>query len=151
MEPGSDDPLARFLVAQQGVYRQALAELARGAKESHWMWFIFPQIAGLGTSATSRFYAIRSKTEARAYLAHPVLGARLIECTAAVLAHPERAAVTMFGPVDAAKLMSSMTLFEAAAMGSESRNAFERCLTTFFSGVRDGATLKLLAPQDGAA
>jgi uncharacterized protein (DUF1810 family) len=134
--------LARFVAAQQPVYDQALAELRRGQKESHWMWFVFPQVAGLGQSATSIHYAIGSLEEARAYLHHPLLGARLAECTDAVLAHAGTPAERIFGSVDAAKFRSSMTLFEAAAGGGGGR--FAEALGVFFNGERDAATLRLL-------
>jgi uncharacterized protein (DUF1810 family) len=133
--------LARFIEAQEGIYGQALAELRHGRKQSHWMWFVFPQIAGLGTSPTARRYAIASADEARAFLAHPLLGARLRECTAAILVHRERGAEAIFGPVDAMKLRSSMTLFEAVA---DDPALFAAALAAFHGGKRDSATLKLL-------
>lgn len=133
--------LDRFVAAQQGVYPQALAELRRGEKESHWMWFVFPQIAGLGSSTMARRYAIGSADEARFYLAHPLLGARLREATEAMLAHRGKPAEAILGPVDAMKFRSSMTLFEAAA---ENPEAFARALELFYGGERDAATLKLL-------
>ena len=133
--------LERFVAAQEGVHGRALAELRGGRKESHWMWFVFPQIAGLGRSPTARFYAIASADEARAYLAHPLLGARLGECVEAVLAHSERAADAIFGPVDAIKLRSSMTLFEAVAARPK---LFAQALEAFYDGERDRATLRLL-------
>lgn len=137
----NDIGLARFVEAQAHTYADALAELRDGRKESHWMWFVFPQIAGLGTSPTSRFYAIASLDEARAYLAHPLLGARLRECTEAVLAHAGMSAETIFGGIDAVKLRSSMTLFDRVA-GAD--NPFDRCLAAFFGGERDARTLALL-------
>ena len=145
-----NDPylLARFVDAQEGIYATALAELRRGAKTSHWMWFVFPQIAGLGTSATSRHYAIRSLGEARAYLGHPLLGPRLAECTAAVLAHDERSAAEIFGTVDADKLRSSMTLFAQAAEDGAA-TPFVACLATFFDGQPDEATLRILEASQG--
>ena len=133
--------LPRFLEAQEGVYDQALAELRRGRKQSHWMWFVFPQIAGLGTSPTARLYAIASADEARAYLGHPLLGTRLRECTVAILAHRERSAAAIFGPVDAMKLRSSMTLFDAVA---DDPAPFAEALAAFHDGERDAATLRLL-------
>jgi len=133
--------LDRFVEAQDGVYAQALAELEAGRKESHWMWFVFPQIAGLGHSPMARFYAIASAAEARAYLAHPLLGSRLCACAAALLAHRARSAEAILGPVDAMKLKSSMTLFEAVA-GEPA--PFAAVLDAFFGGGRDAATLKLL-------
>jgi len=133
--------LGRFVAAQEGVYDRALAELKRGRKESHWMWFVFPQIAGLGSSATARLYAIASADEARAYLAHALLGPRLIACTQALLAHRGRSAAAILGPVDAIKLRSSMTLFEAVA---ETPAPFADVLAAFFDSERDAATLRLL-------
>jgi uncharacterized protein (DUF1810 family) len=139
--------LSRFVDAQAPVYAGALAELRRGRKESHWMWFVFPQLAGLGRSSTARFYAIGSLGEARAYLKHPVLGPRLAECTAAVLAHRGRSAEAIFGSVDAMKLRSSMTLFEAA---DGDPGTFGQALDSLFGGMRDTATLALLAGEGAA-
>ena len=133
--------LDRFVAAQAGVYAQALAELEAGAKRSHWMWFVFPQLAGLGRSPTAIFYAIGSADEARAYLAHPLLGARLRDCVAAILRHKDRSAEAIFGAVDAMKLKSSMTLFEAVAGDP---TPFAAVLDAFFAGARDAATLDLL-------
>ena len=138
---GNGAGLDRFVAAQDGVYREALAELRAGAKRSHWMWFVFPQIAGLGMSAMSRHYAIRSLHEAQDYLAHPLLGARLRECTAAVLAHRGVSAEAIFGAVDAIKLRSSLTLFERAG---EASDPFAAGLAAFFAGMRDEATLHLI-------
>ncbi len=140
------DALDRFVEAQAQVYDAALAELRRGAKRGHWIWFVFPQIAGLGMSATSRTYAIRSLAEAQAYLAHPLLGARLRECTGAVLSHHGRSAAAMLGGIDATKLRSSMTLFEFAAGGDG--ELFGQCLDSFFDGSRDEATLRLLGQAE---
>jgi uncharacterized protein (DUF1810 family) len=134
--------LQRFIDAQAGIYAQALAELEAGAKQSHWMWFVFPQIAGLGRSATARHYAIASRDEASAYFAHPLLGSRLVECTRAVLRHPQTLAERIFGAVDAMKLHSSMTLFDAVAGAPEPR--FAEALATFYGGERDERTLELL-------
>ena len=136
-----DFDLERFVAAQAGIYGQALAELQAGRKQSHWMWFVFPQLAGLGRSPTAIFYAIASAAEARAYLAHPLLGARLRECTSAVLAHRGRSAEAIFGAVDAMKLRSSMTLFEAVAADPA---PFASLLDAFFDAERDPATLNLL-------
>ena len=133
--------LERFVEAQAPSYGQALAELRRGRKESHWMWFVFPQIAGLGSSPMARHYAIASAGEAQAYLAHPVLGPRIREATEAVLAHRGRSAEAIFGPVDAMKFRSSMTLFEAAAGGGP----FGEAIDGFYGGRRDDRTLTLLA------
>jgi uncharacterized protein (DUF1810 family) len=109
------------------------------------MWFVFPQIAGLGSSAMARRYAITSQAEARAYLGHPLLGPRLRECVTAVLAHNDRSAEEIFGAIDTLKLRSSMTLFAAVA---EPGSPFERCLAVFFGGVPDAATLSRLAEED---
>jgi uncharacterized protein (DUF1810 family) len=133
--------LERFVAAQEGVYPQALAELRLGRKQSHWMWFVFPQMAGLGRSDTARFYGIASAAEARAYLAYPLLGPRLIECAEALLAQPERRAEAIFGAVDAMKLKSSMTLFESVAPDPA---PFAAVLGVFFAGERDAATLGLI-------
>jgi uncharacterized protein (DUF1810 family) len=133
--------LSRFVAAQAPVYAQALSELRRGRKESHWMWFVFPQLAGLGRSPTARFYAIESLEEARLYLAHELLGPRLAECTEAVLGHCGLAPGTIFGGIDAVKFRSSMTLFEAAA---GEKGPFAAALDAFFDGERDPATLGLL-------
>ena len=138
--------LARFVDAQSGVYDQALAELRAGRKRTHWMWFVFPQCAGLGFSATSQRYAIGSLDEARAYLAHALLGARLVECTRTVNAHAGRSVHAIFGAPDDLKFHSSMTLFDAAAgPGSE----FAAALDTHFGGARDAATLALLRHNGG--
>ena len=137
--------LERFVSAQDagGTYERALQELQRGRKESHWMWFVFPQLVGLGRSAMSERYAISSLDEARAYLAHPVLGARLVECAqAAAAAPPGYTAEDVFGPVDAIKLRSSITLFARAAPGEES---FARVLDRWWGGTPDPATEALLA------
>ena len=132
--------LARFVDAQATSWPTALAELRAGDKRSHWMWWIFPQIAGLGRSDTARHYAIGSLGEARAYLAHPLLGERLSEATAAVIAAPG-SAEAILGGIDAVKLRSSMTLFEAAA---DDPTPFRAALDRFFGGERDAATLDLL-------
>jgi len=141
----SDDPhdLARFVAAQDdgGTYERALAELRRGRKTSHWMWFVFPQVAGLGRSPTARRYAIGSLEEARAYLAHPLLGARLREAAGALLEVHNRSAREILGEVDAVKLRSSMTLFAAAAPGEL---LFQSVLDRYFEGRRDEATERLL-------
>lgn len=133
--------LDRFAAAQAGAWPAALAELRRGRKESHWMWFVFPQLAGLGRSPTARLYAIESLAEARAYLAHPLLGPRLVEAAEALLSHQGKSTEAMLGGVDAIKLRSSMTLFEAAANGE---GRFGAVLEAFYGGERDHATLSLL-------
>jgi uncharacterized protein (DUF1810 family) len=137
----AEDPydLARFVAAQDagGTYDRAVAELRAGRKATHWMWFVFPQIAGLGYSPAARAYAISSLDEARAYLAHPVLGPRLVECAAILTRVPERTAEQILGGVDALKLCSSMTLFMRAAPGEP---AFRQVLDRYFGGVPDPAT-----------
>lgn len=133
--------LNRFVTAQEGVYDQALAEIRAGRKRSHWMWFIFPQIAGLGLSPTSQHFAIRDRGEAEAYLEHPILGARLIECCQALLALKTNSASDVFGYPDDLKLKSSATLFAAV---SPPERVFEHILEKFFEGSRDLKTLQLL-------
>jgi uncharacterized protein (DUF1810 family) len=136
-----DDPhdLARFVTAQDadGTYGQATAELRAGTKVSHWMWFVFPQIAGLGQSSVSKRYAIRSVAEACAYLDHPVLGPRLVECSAIVTGLADRTAEQIFGGIDAQKLRSSMTLFLHAGPDEP---VFQRVLDQYFGGKPDPAT-----------
>jgi uncharacterized protein (DUF1810 family) len=141
---GDPHDLDRFVRAQDGgTYESALGELRRGRKTGHWMWFVFPQIAGLGRSATAERYAIRSLAEARAYLAHPVLGPRLLECAEAVAAVPEgRSAESVLGGIDAVKLRSSATLFLRADPGVA---VFARVLDRFSGGAPDPATDRLLA------
>ena len=129
--------LKRFVAAQDPVWDDVLAELRRGRKASHWMWFVFPQVAGLGSSAMSQRYAISSLDEARAYLAHPVLGPRLREVVAVVLAAEGRDADEIFGSIDARKLRSSMTLFHRAAPDEP---LFSAVLDRFFAGRADDAT-----------
>jgi uncharacterized protein (DUF1810 family) len=139
MATGDPYNLQRFVAAQDagGTYDRAIAELRGGRKTSHWMWFVFPQIAGLGYSPTSRTYAITSLEEARAYLAHPVLGARLIECASILAELPGRTAEQVFGDVDAMKLHSSATLFMHAAPGEP---VFRQVLDQYFGGIPDSAT-----------
>jgi uncharacterized protein (DUF1810 family) len=132
--------LDRFVEAQAGVYDDALAELRAGRKRTHWMWFVFPQIAGLGSSPAARWYAIASLAEARAYLAHPVLGPRLRAAAGAVLAVPDRSAAEILGHPDDLKLRSSMTLFARAA---DDPALFEAVLDRFYDGP-DRRTLDLL-------
>jgi uncharacterized protein (DUF1810 family) len=129
--------LERFLVEQELVYDDVLEELRRGRKTGHWIWFVFPQVAGLGSSAMSQRFAIASLDEARAYLAHPVLGARLRECAGIVLATRGRTAEEIFGPLDAMKLRSSMTLFHRAAPDEP---VFAQVLDRYHGGVTDDAT-----------
>jgi uncharacterized protein (DUF1810 family) len=141
--PGQADPygLSRFVQAQVGDYEQALSEIRSGRKRSHWMWYIFPQYDGLGSSAISKRYAIRSLAEAEAYLRHPVLGPRLLECTEAALAIEGQPASEVFGFPDDLKLRSSATLF---ALVSPPGSVFERLLDKYFGGERDDKTLHLV-------
>ena len=132
--------LERFVVAQEQIYARALEEIRRGKKRSHWMWFIFPQLAGLGRSAMAQRYAIVDEAEARAYLAHPLLGARYVECVSALQDLIGSDAVAVFGDVDAVKLRSSLTLFETAGAGALVGAALER----WFGGQRDEQTAELL-------
>jgi uncharacterized protein (DUF1810 family) len=140
-----DDPyrLERFLQAQDsgGTFQRAVAELRAGRKVSHWMWFIFPQIAGLGLSAMSQRYAISGLAEAHAYLEHPVLGTRLVDCATILAATDGKSAADILGPVDAMKLRSSVTLFASAA---PDQPAFSAVLTRYFGGTPDEATLARL-------
>ncbi|QIK38352.1 DUF1810 domain-containing protein [Caldichromatium japonicum] len=131
--------LERFVAAQASIYEQALAELRAGCKRSHWMWFIFPQIAGLGTSPMSRRYTIRNLDEARAYLAHPLLGARLRACAEALLAIEGKGAREILGSPDDLKLRSSATLF---ACISPKGSVFHRLLERYFVGMLDPLTLE---------
>jgi len=135
--------LQRFVAAQEPIYPRALAELVAGRKQSHWMWFIFPQLAGLGRSARAQHYGIGSRQEAVAYGRHPLLGPRLRECTRAVLGHPDEAPDAIFGAVDALKFRSAMTLFEATC-GKEDPS-FAAALDTFYGRERDPRTRELLA------
>ncbi|WBY02863.1 DUF1810 domain-containing protein [Ramlibacter tataouinensis] len=140
----SADPfrLQRFADAQAPVWDDVTAELRAGRKRTHWMWFVFPQLAALGRSGTARFFGIAGAEEARAYLEHPVLGPRLLECCDLLLAVRDRSATEVFGEVDAMKLRSCLTLFEAVAPGSR---AFSECLEAWFGGQRDPLTTALLA------
>jgi len=143
MNTASADPhdLDRFVAAQNGIYDRALSELRAGEKRSHWMWFVFPQVAGLGSSSMAQRYAIRSRSEATAYLEHPLLGRRLTECAEALLSVHDRSAEDIMGYPDCLKLQSSMTLFaEISAPGS----AFARVLQHYYAGTRDAQTLAFL-------
>jgi len=139
VSPDDQPDLQRFLAAQEsaGAYGRALAELEAGRKTSHWIWFVFPQIAGLGQSEMSRRFAIASAAEARAYAAHPVLGARLRDCCSALLRHRDRSAEEILGGIDAVKLRSSMTLFARAAPAEP---LFAEVLDAFYGGAGDPAT-----------
>lgn len=140
--PGDPFDLDRFLEAQSRSYDVALAELRGGEKRSHWIWYVFPQVAGLGSSSMSRRYAIGSRDEAVAYLAHPVLGARLVECVNALLALEGKTAEEVMGWPDDLKLRSSMTLFAAV---SESGSPFHRVLDRYFSSNGDPMTIVFLS------
>ena len=136
--------LQRFIDAQQGVYETALGELRAASKQSHWMWFIFPQLRGLGRSPTAEYFGIASAEEAAAYLGHPLLGPRLQQCVGAILPWAgERSAEQIFGAVDAMKLRSSLTLFYAVSCAGP----FAQALDGFFDGGRDERTLALLPVQ----
>jgi uncharacterized protein (DUF1810 family) len=137
----TDYDLQRFVDAQRDVYATALAELRAGRKRTHWMWFIFPQIAGLGHSEMARRYAIRSGDEAAAYLAHPVLGPRLRESASAVAMHEDLSVDDIFGSPDNMKFHSSMTLFADVAPDEA---IFQACLDRFFDGIPDSATMERL-------
>lgn len=145
-----DDPhhLQRFVQAQAPVYGQVVDELRAGVKRSHWMWFVFPQLAGLGFSAMARHYAIASLAEAQAYLAHPLLGARLRECAQLVLAIEGRSIHGIFGAPDDLKFHSCVTLFGQAQPGEA---LFQRCLQKYFAGQGDPQTIALLRRAGGQA
>lgn len=144
MQTSPAPDLDRFVTAQAAVYSGVLAELRRGRKTSHWMWYIFPQIAGLGSSSKAREFAIRDRDEARRYLEHPLLGSRLIECVEVVLALQGRSAEDVFGGIDTRKLQSSATLF---AQVSPTGSPFHRLLDRYFEGIADSRTLELLEHQ----
>ncbi|MBY3029711.1 DUF1810 domain-containing protein [Rhizobium leguminosarum] len=137
-----DFKLHRFIDAQNGVYEQALLELKAGRKTSHWMWFIFPQVAGLGTSAMAEKYAIRSAEEAAAYLADPILSSRLLRCVEAILSVNGRSAHAILGSPDDLKLRSSMTLFAAI---SDHGSPFHQVIEHFYQGKFDDRTMKILS------
>jgi uncharacterized protein (DUF1810 family) len=133
--------LQRFVDAQEGVFDTALAELRAGSKQSHWMWFIFPQLAGLGRSPTAQYYGIASLEEAQAYLNHPILGPRLRQALEAILSWTgRRTPEQILGSIDALKLRSSLTLFDTI----ERHDLFERALSSFYGGKSDERTLALL-------
>ena len=141
--PGAADPfdLDRFVRAQEGEYDRALTEVRNGRKRSHWMWYIYPQFAGLGSSSMAERYAIQSRAEAEAYLRHPVLGPRLVECCEAALAVEGRSAHDIFGSPDDLKLRSCATLFAAV---SPPGSVFDRLLQKYYAGAPDDRTLHLL-------
>jgi uncharacterized protein (DUF1810 family) len=138
---GMEDPydLARFVTAQEDSYDDAIDELRRGRKRGHWMWFVFPQVAGLGSSDAAQRFAISSLDEARAYLQHPVLGPRLHECAEAMLGNTEATAQQVLGDIDAMKLRSSMTLFQLAA---PQESVFGRVIDRFYEGAPDAETIR---------
>lgn len=139
------DDLDRFVAAQAPVYSRVVAELAAGRKQSHWMWFIFPQVAGLGFSAMAQRYAISSRAEAEAYLAHPILGARLVECTRHVQDVTGKTILAILGSPDDVKFRSSMTLFDAVSH----EPVFAEALAKYFGGEKDQATLDILLKMQG--
>jgi len=138
------DDLARFVEAQAPVRAAVIRELERGRKESHWMWFVFPQLAGLGRSATAQYYGISGLAEAQRYLADPVLGKRLRSDVRLMLGHREKSAADILGPVDALKFRSCLTLFGAAARDPSDRTLFADALRQFYAGEDDARTLSLL-------
>ena len=140
---GNEYKLDRFIEAQNGSYEKALAEIRGGRKRSHWMWYIFPQVTGLGFSETSRYYAIKNLDEASAYLQHPILGPRLVEICTVLLKLDNNNAGDIFGNPDDMKLRSSMTLF-AEVEGAD--KVFKLALDKFFKGLKDDKTLRLLGP-----
>jgi uncharacterized protein (DUF1810 family) len=141
--PMADDPydLDRFVRAQEGDYDRALSEIASGRKRTHWMWYVFPQLEGLGSSRNSIYYSIRSLAEAQAYIAHPVLGPRLVKCAEAVLRHEGRTAAAIFGTPDDQKLRSSATLFASV---SPPGSVFHLIIDRFFEGQPDEMTARRL-------
>ena len=142
--PSDPYDLERFTAAQEPIYSTALAEIRNGRKQSHWMWYVFPQFDGLGNSGTSRFYALKSLDEARAYLGHPVLGTRLLECAGALLRVTGRSAAEIFGSPDDVKLRSSATLFAAV---SPDGSVFHRIIAKYFDDRDDELTHRLI--RDG--
>ncbi|MES2940569.1 MAG: DUF1810 domain-containing protein [Pseudomonadota bacterium] len=146
MNPGDPFDLQRFVTAQAPVMPAVTAELKAGAKRSHWMWFVFPQLAALGRSSTARHYGIASLDEARAYLAHPVLGPRLKDCCRLLLGVQSRSAHQVFGSPDDLKLRSCLTLFHHA---DPAETVFTQCLDRYYAGVPDTATAGLLGLGNG--
>lgn len=146
----NDNTLNRFLSAQQNIYPQVLKELRNGKKTSHWMWFIFPQIEGLGHSPTAKYYSIKTpdsyRDEAKEYIAHPILGTRLLECSNIILKIENKTADEIFGYSDTAKLKSSMTLFNCV---TPDRKVFTAVLKKYFAGEQDEQTLSILQKMDG--
>lgn len=147
-----NDPLVKFVDAQEDVFKQALAELKSGKKRSHWMWFVFPQLAGLGHSMRASYYGITDINQAREYLQHAVLGDRLRQCLRALQSHNEKSAWEIFGSPDNWKLKSCLTLFELAATSEDDRSLFQSALSQFFEDERDQKTLSMLgASKDKAS
>jgi uncharacterized protein (DUF1810 family) len=138
------DPLQRFVQAQERIYPQALAELRAGRKTSHWIWYVLPQLRGLGHSPLSQHYGLAGGDEAAAYAAHPLLGPRLVDCVQAMLDHPELSALQILGEVDALKFRSCLTLFAEVAPDEP---CFRQALQRFYGGERDVATLRLLGRE----
>jgi uncharacterized protein (DUF1810 family) len=139
-QKADSNSLERFVQAQDPIYSRVLDELSQGDKRSHWMWFVFPQIQGLGRSPTAQYYALGSLDEARAYLAHPVLGRRLIECAGLLQKHTDKAASAIFGSPDDLKLHSCLTLFQLVA---DEHVIFQQLLDQFFAGEYDDNTLRI--------
>ncbi|MCR5815234.1 MAG: DUF1810 domain-containing protein [Desulfovibrio sp.] len=143
--------LERFLQAQEHVYADALREIRNGEKQSHWMWFIFPQIRGLGRSSMAEYFGIKDIDEARAYLCHPILALRLREISGELLHLKERDPKRIFGPLDAMKLRSCMTLFDIAEEeGNQKPSVFKQVLDQYYGGEPDAATLRILAERKQA-
>lgn len=146
MNPPAADPLDRFVQAQARDYAQALRELRDGRKRTHWIWYVLPQLRDLGRSQMAREYGIADRSEAAAYIAHPLLGARLVECVDAVLAHAGRRPEDILGEVDALKFRSCLTLFAEVA---PDQPCFRTALAAFYDGQPDGETLRLLGQDAG--
>lgn len=138
-----ENDLTRFVEAQEHVFGTALQEIKNGRKNGHWMWYIFPQISGLGSSETSRFYAIKDMTEAKQYLNHPVLGQRLVEITSELLKLKTGDPVAVFGSIDSLKLKSSMTLFSII---ENTNPVFQKVLDKYFGGKKDTNTIRIVNP-----
>jgi len=143
----TDADLIRFLEAQDQIYDQVVEELAKGRKKTHWMWFIFPQLAGLGRSAIAQQYAIRDLNQARRYVGHPVLGTRLRQVVNLMLGHPGKSALEILGSPDDLKFRSCLTLFREAACDDAERALFVKALDQFYRGDPDKRTLELLGPK----
>lgn len=143
-----DYNLERFVDAQRETYQGALSEIARGRKQTHWIWYIFPQVAGLGRSGMAQRFAIRSLDEAKAYLGHPILGKRLLECVVTLQDLPLSDPEVVFGKVDAVKVRSSLTLF---AMADPQQRLFSAALDRWYKGLKDTRTLEILTAEQGPA